>query len=122
MLAAVTRNTGQTPQVALAEAGCRSGALLAQLSAGPTEVIVALGRESKKQASIDADKRPHTAVMAAKLQSAEGRAKYHKCKAILETFYRADSWPNMWTSTSAALRAPVWPSACAPCLRDGRGA
>ncbi|WP_041950175.1 helix-turn-helix domain-containing protein [Verminephrobacter eiseniae] len=43
-------------------------------------------------------------------------------RASLETFYRADSWPNMWTSTSAALRAPVWPSACAPCLRDGRGA
>lgn len=89
MLAAVTRNTGQTPEVALADAGCRSGAVLAQLSAGPTEVIVALGRESKKQASIDADKRPHTAVMAAKLQSAEGRAKYRRRKAIVEP-------PNGW--------------------------
>ena len=62
---------------------------MAQLSAGPTEVIVALGRESKKQASIDADKRPHTAVMAAKLQSAEGRAKYRRRKAIVEP-------PNGW--------------------------
>ncbi|MCW5235877.1 hypothetical protein D5047_19180 [Verminephrobacter eiseniae] len=63
--------------------------MLAQLSAGPTEVIVALGREGKKQASINADKLPHTAVMAAKLQSLEGRAKYRRRKAIVEP-------PNGW--------------------------
>ena len=89
MLAAVLRNTGQTPEVALADAGYRSEAVLAQLSAGPTEVIVALGREGKKQTSMNADKLPHTAAMAAKLQCPEAQAKYRRRKAIVEP-------PNGW--------------------------
>jgi hypothetical protein len=97
MLAAVTRNTGQDPEVALADAGYRSEAVLAQLSASPTEVIVALGREGKKQASIDADKLPHTAAMAAKLQSAEARAKYRRRKAIVEP-------PNAWIKQVLGFR------------------
>ena len=63
--------------------------MLAQLSEAPTEVIVALGREGKKQVDIDAHKLPHTAAMAAKLQSDEGRAKYRRRKAIVEP-------PNGW--------------------------
>jgi Transposase DDE domain len=97
ILAAVTRNTGQDPEVALADAGYRSEAVLAQMSASPTEVIVALGREGKKQASIDADKLPHTAAMAAKLQSAEGRAKYRRRKAIVEP-------PNAWIKQVLGFR------------------
>ncbi|MEO6319229.1 MAG: hypothetical protein ABIR56_01090 [Polaromonas sp.] len=38
------------------------------VSESPTEVIVALGREGKKQVDIDAGKLPHTAAMATKLQ------------------------------------------------------
>jgi len=54
--------------VALADAGYRSEATLAQLSDSATEVIVALGREGKGRVAIDADQLPHTAAMAAKLQ------------------------------------------------------
>ena len=89
MLDAVQRNMGHAPEVALADAGYRSEAVLAQLSESPTEVIVALGREGKKQVDIDAHKLPHTAAMAAKLQSDEGRAKYRRRKAIVEP-------PNGW--------------------------
>jgi hypothetical protein len=69
MLAAVQRNTGQLPSTVLADAGYRNEAVLAQLSEQPCEVIVAMGREGKAQAAIDADKYPHTAAMAAKLQT-----------------------------------------------------
>ena len=97
MLDAVARNTGHHPEVALADAGYRSEAVLAQLSGSPTEVIVALGREGKKQASINADKLPHTAAMATKLQSAEGRAKYRRRKAIVEP-------PNGWIKQVLGFR------------------
>ena len=97
MLAGVQRNTGQAPASALADAGYRSEAVLAQLSTSPTEVIVALGREGKKQASINAHKLPHTAAMAAKLDSAEGRAKYRRRKAIVEP-------PNAWIKQVLGFR------------------
>ena len=77
MLEAVARNTGHHPAVALADAGYRSEAVLARLSASPaTELVVALGGEGKNQASINADKLPYSAAMVIKLQSAVGRAKY----------------------------------------------
>ena len=97
MLDTVQHNTGQVPEVALADAGYRSEAVLAQLSDSPTEVIVALGREGKKQMDIDADKLPHTAAMAAKLQSDEGRAKYRRRKAIVEP-------PNGWIKQILGFR------------------
>ena len=97
MLDAVARNTGHYPDVALADAGYRSEAVLAQLSASPTEVIVALGREGKKQTILNADKLPHTAAMATKLQSAEGRAKYRRRKAIVEP-------PNGWIKQVLGFR------------------
>jgi transposase len=89
MLQATKDNTGQVAEVALADAGYRSEAVLAQLSASPTEVLVALGREGKKNADIDAAKHPHTTSMAAKLQSEDGQAKYRRRKAIVEP-------PNAW--------------------------
>lgn len=97
MLDAVARNTGHYPEVALADAGYRSEAVLAQLAASPTEVIVALGREGKKQTTLNADKLPHTAAMATKLQSAEGRAKYRRRKAIVEP-------PNGWIKQVLGFR------------------
>jgi hypothetical protein len=70
--------------VALADAGYRSEATLAQLSQSGSEEIVALGREGKRQVQLDAGKPPHTAAMAAKLQTDEGRSKHRRRKAIVE--------------------------------------
>lgn len=89
MLQAVQDTTGQAATVALADAGYRSEAVLEQLSVSTTEVIVALGREGKKQVAIDAARLPQTAAMAAKLQSKEGEARYRRRKAIVEP-------PNAW--------------------------
>jgi len=97
MLDAVKRNTGASPAVALADAGYRSEAVLEQMSMSPTEIIVALGREGKKQAAINADKLPRTAAMAAKLESAEGRVKYRRRKAIVEP-------PNAWIKQILGFR------------------
>ena len=97
MLEVVEHNTGRAPEVALADAGYRSEAVLDKLSASPTKVIVALGREGKKQVAIDAERLPHTAAMAAKLQSAEGRAKYRRRKAIVEP-------PNGWIKQVLGFR------------------
>jgi len=62
---------------------------LAELSGSPTELIVALGREGKRQISIDASQLPLTAAMAVKLQSPAGGAQYRRCKAIVEP---ANAW------------------------------
>ena len=97
MLKVIEHNTGRAPEVALADAGYRSEAVLGKLSTSPTEVIVALGREGKKQLGIDAERLPHTAAMAAKLQSADGRAKYRRRKAIVEP-------PNGWIKQVLGFR------------------
>jgi hypothetical protein len=83
--------------VALADAGYRSKATLAQLSDSGIEVIVALGREGKPQVQLDAGKLPHTAAMAAKLQTDEGRGKYRRRKAIVEP-------PNAWIKQVLGFR------------------
>jgi hypothetical protein len=55
-------------------------------------LVVALGREGKEHAEIDAEQYPHTAAMAAKLKTDEGRAAYRKRKWIAEP-------PNGWIKT-----------------------
>ena len=97
MLDAVKSNTGQVPEVLLADAGYRSEAVLAQLSGKQVEVIVALGREGKKQSEIDAHKHPHTAAMAAKLKTQPGQDKYRRRKAIVEP-------PNAWIKQVLGFR------------------
>ena len=47
-------------------------------------MIVALGREGKKQSEIDAHKHPHTAAMAAKLKTQPGQDKYAKDSVLFE--------------------------------------
>jgi hypothetical protein len=84
-------------EVALADAGYRSEATLVQLSESGIEVIVALGREGKRQVQLDAVKLPHTAAMAAKLQTDEGRSKYRRRKAIVES-------PNAWVKQVLGFR------------------
>jgi transposase len=97
MLEAVQSNTGRVPEVLLADAGYRSEAVLQQLSDKKTEVIVALGREGKQQAQIDQSKHPHTAAMAAKLQTPQGQDKYRRRKAIVEP-------PNAWIKQVLGFR------------------
>jgi transposase len=99
MIAAVERNTGEAPAVVLADAGYRSEAALARVSesAPLTELIMALGREGKRQVESDASRLPHTAAMAAKLESPAGRAKYRRRKAIVES-------PNAWIKQVLGFR------------------
>lgn len=97
MLQATTDNCGEAPALALADAGYRSEEVLEQLSGSSTEVLIALGREGKKQVAIDAAKLPLTAAMAAKLQSNDGQAKYRRRKVIVEP-------PNAWIKQILGFR------------------
>jgi transposase len=97
MLKAVTNNTGQVPTQLLADAGYRSEKNLKDLVASGVDAVVALGREGKRGAEIDASKSPHTAAMAAKLQSNEGKAAYRRRKWIAEP-------PNGWIKSVLGFR------------------
>lgn len=70
---AAVDNLGQLPALGLANAGYRSED---NRKSAPNEVVAALGREGKAHAQIDAQRYPHTAAMAAKLQAGQGRAAY----------------------------------------------
>ena len=59
--------------------------------------MVALGREGKRCAEIDAQKSPHTAAMAAKLQTDGGKAAYRRRKWIAEP-------PNGWIKSVLGFR------------------
>jgi transposase len=97
MLQAVKANTGDLPQQGLADAGYRSEGNFKQLAGLTTELIVALGREGRLQAQIDAKAHPHTAAMAAKLQTDEGREAYRRRKWIAEP-------PNGWIKSVLGFR------------------
>jgi hypothetical protein len=97
LLAAVQTNLEQSPNQTLADASFRSEAVLEQLADGPCDVIVALGREGRENTAIDADKYPHTAAMAARLQTDEGKAAYRRRKAIVEP-------PNGWIKAVLGFR------------------
>jgi len=51
LLDAVQRNLGRLPEQVLADAGFRGEAVFAAVSQKPCEVIVALGREGRQQAT-----------------------------------------------------------------------
>ena len=97
MLKAVKDNTGQTPGQALADAGYRSEKNLEGLAGSDTELVVALGREGKRCAQIDAQKNPHTAAMADKLRTEQGKAAYRRRKWIAEP-------PNGWIKSVLGFR------------------
>ncbi len=61
MVQAIETTLGTLPKAVLADAGYRSETALEALSNKPCDVIVALGREGREQARIDAQKYPHTA-------------------------------------------------------------
>jgi transposase/IS5 family transposase len=97
VLAAVLRDAGADPRQVLADAGYRSEATFEQLREHPGELIVALGREGKKNAKIDASKRPLCAAMAEKFTSAETQAAYRKRKWLSEP-------PNAWVKSVLGFR------------------
>ena len=97
MLDAVKDNTGQAPEQALADAGYRSEDNFLALAGSGTELVVAMGREGKRCAEVDAQKYPHTAAMAAKLQTDAGKASYRKRKWIAEP-------PNGWIKSVLGFR------------------
>jgi hypothetical protein len=97
LLLAVRGNLGQLPQQALADTGYRSEAVFEQLAGGPTELVVALGREGKQQLKFDTKRNPRSAEMAARLQSDEGQAAYRKRKWIAEP-------PNGWIKNVLGFR------------------
>jgi transposase len=94
MIQAVKDNLGELPALGLADAGYRSED---NLRNAPIELVVALGREGKEHAQVDARQYPHTAAMAAKLQTDDGKAAYRKRKWIAEP-------PNGWIKNVLGFR------------------
>ena len=97
MLQAVKDNLGALPKQGLADAGYRSEENFARATSPEMELVVALGREGKQQVQVDAAAYPHTAAMAAKLQTKEGRAAYRRRKWIAEP-------PNGWIKNVLGFR------------------
>jgi transposase len=100
VLDAVKDNLDACPAQVLADAGYRSEAVMAQLARdhAQSELVIALGREGKRAASkIDSKRYPHTAQMAAKLQTEVGKAAYRKRKWISEP-------PNGWLKNVLGFR------------------
>jgi hypothetical protein len=97
MLEAAIDNTGQLPTQALADAGYRSEKNFEALADSPIELVVALGREGKHCAVIDAQTHPHTAAMAEKLQTPQGKAAYRRRKWLAEP-------PNGWIKSVLGFR------------------
>jgi transposase len=97
MLQAVKNNTDAFPRQGLADAGYRSEDNFEQLAGLPIELVVALGREGKRQAQIDPDTHPHTAAMADKLQTNAGKTAYRRRKWIAEP-------PNGWIKSVLGFR------------------
>jgi hypothetical protein len=60
-------------------------------------VIVALGREGREDAAVDAERYPHTAAMVARLQTEVGKTAYRRRKAIVEA-------PNGWIKAVLGFR------------------
>jgi hypothetical protein len=97
MLEAVKTNTGHAPKQVLADAGYRSEQNFKDLAGSPAELVVAMGREGKRCAEVDAKTNPHTAAMAAKLQTQDGKAAYRRRKWIAEP-------PNGWIKSVLGFR------------------
>ncbi|MFK8083051.1 MAG: IS1182 family transposase [Granulosicoccus sp.] len=97
MLNAVENNLQQLPEQSLADAGYRSEAVLQELSEVDTDVIMALGREGRNNADINAEKYPHTTQMAEKLHTQAAQELYRKRKHIVEP-------PNGWIKSVLGFR------------------
>ena len=88
MVEAVKENLGELPQRVLGDSGFRSEQAFAQLEKHEQmEVLVALGRDGKKQVAIDSKQYPATVRMAERLASKEGQTHYRRRKAIVEPVF-----------------------------------
>ncbi len=97
MLRAVQDNLGALPEQALADTGYKSEVVFEALAGNGCDLVVSLGREGKQQLRFDPERSPHTAAMAAKLQTDEGRAAYRRRKWIAEP-------PNGWIKNVLGFR------------------
>jgi hypothetical protein len=97
MLQAVKNNLGAMPEQALADTGYKAEAVFEALVGSGCDLVVAVGREGKQALRFDPQRSPHTAAMAAKLQTAEGRAAYRRRKWIAEP-------PNGWIKNVLGFR------------------
>ena len=97
LLDGVAESLGEQPAAVLADAGyCNEADLLALEERG-IEGYVAGGREGKKQAAVDAKKRPATDRMGKKLKTETGRARYARRKWLSEA-------PNGWIKEVLGFR------------------
>jgi len=97
LLDAVQKNLGRLPEQVLADAGFRGEAVFDAVSQKPCEVIVALGREGRAQATVDPDQYPRTAEMAKRLLTESAQQAYRQRKAIVEP-------PNGWIKAVLGFR------------------
>ena len=97
MLRAVRENLGSLPEQALADTGYKSETVFEALAASGCDLVVSLGREGKQALRFDPQRLPHTAAMAAKLQTDEGKAAYRRRKWIAEP-------PNGWIKNVLGFR------------------
>jgi len=97
MLEAVQDNLGELPEQALADTGYKAEAVFEALAGTGCELVVAVGREGKQALRFDPQRSPHTAAMAAKLQTDEGKAAYRRRKWIAEP-------PNGWIKNVLGFR------------------
>ena len=97
MLDAVEETLGAPPAEVLADAGYASEANLQELEERGIAGYVALGREGKKQATVDATKLPATDRMKKKLETEAGRARYARRKWLSEA-------PNGWIKEVLGFR------------------
>ena len=97
MLQAVKANLGIMPGQALADTGYRGEAVFEELAGCDCDLVVALGREGKPPQRFDPQRSPHTAAMAAKLQTESGRSAYRRRKWIAEP-------PNGWIKNVLGFR------------------
>ena len=97
MLDAVAESLGAPPAEVLADAGYASEANLQELEERGIAGYVALGREGKKQATVDSTKLPATDRMKKKLETEAGRARYARRKWLSEA-------PNGWIKEVLGFR------------------
>ena len=97
MLDAAATTSGRMPGEVLANAGYCNEADLVELEARNIRGHVALGREGRKHASVDRDRRPATHRMGEHLATEEGRAAYAERKWLSEA-------PNGWIKEALGFR------------------
>jgi transposase len=97
MLQAVKDNLGALPKQVLADTGYKAEAVFEALADSGCELVVAMGREGKGALRFHPERLPHTAAMAAKLQTEQGKAVYRRRKWIAEP-------PNGWIKSVLGFR------------------